>query len=247
MSKFLPVTFIFEHLAAIGLVETAIDAACFVVREVVQRAHGLCAENNFCPFIEHEHDVENLGGGLAECDRAVIFHEDDFGRFPVLFLEIPQRIADGVRQIDARVHVGNHRDMQAADDDGIGTEMTQKRLCALLAGKEGKDGSAVGVADPFRAALAHANGMEEGFDRGFFVAGIGEAIDETLLNVFFGQVFTLEDLGHFLVGNLGQPLAAEGAERGAGSFDEKGAIAHVGAGISLAQDGEGAIFFSKLP
>src|ERR1700683_84621 len=150
--------------ATIMLIGPAFDSVGDAVVEKLGAAQSISPLKNGGPFIQHQHDVQNLLLGLSKGNRPMIAHEDNLGWSAILLDERAEGSTKFDRQLNSRIGIGDYSHIPTADHNGIREDMLKKGVGAELAGKNAKDRNGMGVPHPFGAPFLQAQGMEKGLD-----------------------------------------------------------------------------------
>jgi len=134
-------------------VGTVLDAVAHGFGQETRTAHGKRVDENARPLVEHEEDVEDLLVGSPERNGAVVFEKDDFWRGTVVFDVGLEGTAELAGQFQSRIDVGDNRHLATANDNRIGEDVLQERLCAVVSRKNREHRLGMAVTNPFGTAL----------------------------------------------------------------------------------------------
>ena len=209
-------------------------------------ARGRGAEENAGGFVGHEGGGEDSVGARAEGDEAVVFEEDDARRLAGAFDEGEGFAADGLREFQAGIGVGNEDGGFTAADDFVGEEAAGGEGFCPLRTEEAVDGIRVRVADEVHSGEREEEGVEDGFDGGFFRGGVFARSEEGFVDGGVGQGFFVEEREDFVEAAGGDVFRGERGEVGAAGLHEEGGVADAGGGVAFTEDGECAFFAAEV-
>ena len=172
----------------------------------------------------------------------MVFEEDDARGLAGALEEFLGFAADGLREFQAGIGVGDEDGGFAAADDFVGEEAAGGEGFSPFRTEEAVDGIGVGVADEVYAGEREEVGVEDGFDGGFFGGGVFARGEEGFVDRGVGQRFFVEEREEFVEAAGGDVFGGERGEVGAAGFDEEGGVADAGGGVAFAEDGERAFF-----
>lgn len=198
------------------------------------------------PFIEHQHDVQNLLFGLPKGNRPMVPHKDELGWSTILLDERAERSTKLDRQLNSRIGIGDYGHIPTADHDRIRENMLKKRFGAELAGKNANDRNGMDVPHPFGAPFFQTKGMEKCFDRRKLCLGINPAVFQHFLHFLVAFVRLVQGIQDHFCFHPGEAATINDRHLTAGGLHIKGSVAQVGADVSFGNDGQMTIGTTQL-